>query len=98
MTIRGGSLPLEPENGGLVGKFEAEKLIFNLPDRLLTEKLPFTIDNSGSSMFSIWSIEIRPELKDIRQDLVEIWLDLFEICRDLIEIRPDLAKIRPDLF
>ena len=93
VTISGGSLPLEPENGRSVGRFEAEEPIFNRPNRILTRKLPFTINNSGSSMFSVQSVKIQPELEEIRQDLVKIQPNLFEICRDLIEIQPDLAKI-----
>ena len=86
MTVGGRSLPPEPKNGRLVGRFEAKKSIFNWPARILTRKSPFTIDNSGLSVFSVWSVEIRPELKEIKWDLVEIQLDLFEICQDLIKI------------
>ena len=93
VTVSGGSLPHEPENGRSIGRFKAEKPIFNRPNRILTEKLPFTINNSGLSVFSVQPVKIQPELEEIRQDLVKIQPNLFEICRDLIEIQPDLAKI-----
>ena len=66
VTVGGGSLPPEPENGKSVGRFEAEKPIFNRPNCILTGKLPFTINNSGSSVFSVQSVKIQPELEEIR--------------------------------
>lgn len=86
VTVSDGSLPPEPENGRSVGRFEAEESIFNRPNRILTGKLPFTINNSGSSVFSVQSVKIQPELEEIRQDLIKIQPNLFKICQDLIAI------------
>ena len=98
VMVGGVSLPPETKNGRSIGRFKAEKPIFNRPNCILTGKLPFTINNSGSLVFSIQPVKIQPKLEEIRQDLVKIQPNLFEICRDLIEIQPDLAKIQPDLF
>ena len=41
--VSSGSLPPELENGGSVGEFEVEKLIFNRPNRIWLESRQFSI-------------------------------------------------------